>query len=817
MHTNPLINFRSFLSLLLVLSFVLPAISQQSGSPSPVAEWLDSYRMSGDFRPVEIFSLSTERSDNLENVVSGASLLDINEQALDELLHVAPSTLRLQLPNKENLPMEVELVKVNILAPEFTLGTLGENAADNIPYHPAAHYRGVLQGHANSVVAVSFTNTGVMGMIAADDDKWELGKMEDGSGKHILYKTANLNATIPFDCASDDDAVLPDQEISSEERGVGCKTVNVYFECDYKLYTDKGSSTTNVTNYVTSLFNQVSALYANENIGIAISQIYVWTSTDPYASYGSTSAVLNAFRSTRGTNHNGNLAHFLSTRPLGGGIAYLDVICFKNYAHGVSAIGTSFQTVPTYSWSVEVVTHELGHNLGAWHTHSCNWAGGAIDNCYSPEGSCSPGPTPQGGGTIMSYCHLSSVGINLTKGFGPLPGARIRTQVTNATCLTQSGSVPASLSASSVTNASATLSWGAVTGATNYIIQYKTNSSTTWNTLNSVTTTSYNLTGLAANTTYNWQVKTDCSNFSTTSNFTTTNTSGGGGTGGGTTSCAAPSGLSYSGATTSSVTVQWTPVSGATSYSVDYKLTTSSTWTTAGSPTSNSYTLSGLNPGTMYNWRVKSNCSTGYSSTASFSTTTNTGGGGTGGGSACNPPSNLTNSNITATTARISWSAVSGATNYTLQIKIGTGAFFTLGTVPVTAVTVSGLSPSTPYQWQVKASCSAYSAPKTLVTTSNLIDPNSPITSAQIEITYEDNSLTLAPNPTSAQLTLTFNGEINASSELMITDPAGRIVRRLSLTQAQTTLDVADFPAGIYFANIVNGERKMAVERFIKI
>lgn len=808
MHTNPLIN-RAFTSLLLVLSMVLPAFSQNQTSISPVAEWLESYRLSGDFAPVDIFNLNMERSSDLENAVHNASLLNLNDQALDELLHVAPATLRLQLPNKENLPLELELVKVNILAPEFSVGTLGENAADNVPYHPAAHYRGIIKDHPNSLAAISFTSTGIAGFMADGDDKWELGKMEDGSGSHILFRTNDLKANIGFECGADDDAVLPDQEISTDERGVGCKTVNVYFECDYKLYTDKGSSTTNVTNYVTSLFNQVAALYANENVGIAISQIYVWTSTDPYASYNSTSTVLNAFRSQRGTNHNGNIAHFLSSRALGGGIAYLDVICFKNYAHGVSAIGTSFQNIPTYSWSVEVVTHELGHNLGAWHTHSCNWTGGAIDNCYSPEGSCSPGPTPVGGGTIMSYCHLSSVGINFTKGFGPLPGARIRTQVGGATCLSQTGNVPAALTVSAVTGNSATLSWGAVTGSTSYIVQYKNNSSTTWNTMNAVTTTSYNLTGLAANTTYNWQVKTDCSNFSASSNFTT-----GTGSGGGSTPCTAPVGLTNTNLTSSTVTVQWTPVTSATSYTVQFKLSSSSTWTSAGTTTSNSYGLSGLNPGTVYNWRVQSNCATAYSATATFTTASS--GGGTGGGT-CAAPVNLSNSNITAYSARITWSAVSGATNYTLQIKIGSGNFFTIGTVPVTSVTISGLSASTTYQWQVKANCSGYSTPLTLVTPAFLIDGETAQNNASITLSFDDNSLSLAPNPTAAQLMLTFHGEITPSSEVVISDPSGRIIRRMSLLQEQTPIDVADFQAGVYFATIVNNERRVTVERFVKM
>lgn len=815
MHTIALIIRRSFASLLLVLSTLLPVFSQNNTALPPVAEWVESYRISGDFSPVDVFSIATERSDNLQNVVENATLLDINEQAVDEILHVSPTTLRIQIPNKENAPFDLELVKVDILSPEFTVGTLGENAAEHIPYHQAAHYRGILRDQPNSLVAISFTSSGIMGFIASDTDKWDLGKMEDGSGEHILYRITDLKTNLPFECSADDDAVLPDAETPAEERGVGCKTVNVYFECDYKLYTDKGSSTTNVTNYVTGLFNQISTLYANENVGIAISQMNIWSTPDPYTGYSSTGSVLNAFRSQRGTDHNGNVAHFLSSRSLGGGIAYLDVICFKNYAHGVSAIGTSYQNVPTYSWSVEVVTHELGHNLGAWHTHSCNWAGGAIDNCYSPEGSCPPGPAPQGGGTIMSYCHLSSTGINLTKGFGPLPGARIRAQVSAATCLAQSGTAPGSLSTTSVTANSATLNWGAIAGATGYTIQYKPNNTTSWTTLNPVTTSSYNLSGLIANMTYSWQVKTDCSSLSTLSTFTTT-----GSTGGGSTNCAAPGGLTNANLNSSGATVQWLAVSGATGYTVQYKLSSAASWITAGNTASNTYNLSGLNPGTVYNWRVKSNCSTGYSATATFTTANSgggTGGGTGGGGSACPPPTGLTNNSVTATVAQISWSAVSGATNYTIQININGGPFFTLGTIPVRSVTISGLASSTAYQWRVKTNCSDYSTPKTLTTPSNLSDPNSPTEASQLSISFIDNSLSLSPNPATSQVMLSFNGEINASTEIFITDAAGRMVRRQAMIQAQSTLEIFDFPAGIYFAAVRNGEQRLAIERFVKM
>ncbi len=88
---------------------------------------------------------------------------------------------------------------------------------------------------------------------------------------------------------------------------------------------------------------------------------------------------------------------------------------------------------------------------------------------------------------------------------------------------------PTGLASSSITNTSATVSWGAVTGAASYNLQYKVSTASTWTTISGLTTTSRSLTGLAAGTTYNFQVQTVCSGsstsaYSTTSSFTTTGT-----------------------------------------------------------------------------------------------------------------------------------------------------------------------------------------------------------------------------------------------------------------------------------------------------
>jgi len=88
--------------------------------------------------------------------------------------------------------------------------------------------------------------------------------------------------------------------------------------------------------------------------------------------------------------------------------------------------------------------------------------------------------------------------------------------------------VAASLVASNITTSSATLSWGAVSGASSYSVRFRPTGTSTWTT-GSVTGTSANATGLAAGTTYEFQVSTVCSGgssaYSASKTFTTTSAS----------------------------------------------------------------------------------------------------------------------------------------------------------------------------------------------------------------------------------------------------------------------------------------------------
>jgi hypothetical protein len=74
---------------------------------------------------------------------------------------------------------------------------------------------------------------------------------------------------------------------------------------------------------------------------------------------------------------------------------------------------------------------------------------------------------------------------------------------------------PVGLTSFSITTNSATVSWTAVSGAGSYDAEYKLASSGTWiNAATGTTSTSVNLTGLAATSLYDWRVRTNCASSS---------------------------------------------------------------------------------------------------------------------------------------------------------------------------------------------------------------------------------------------------------------------------------------------------------------
>ncbi len=105
------------------------------------------------------------------------------------------------------------------------------------------------------------------------------------------------------------------------------------------------------------------------------------------------------------------------------------------------------------------------------------WIGGALDNCATTVGGCAPGPTPYGGGTVMSYCHQTSHGINLNKGLGFQPGNLIRSILdeVHSSCVIWGPPLPSVLKITTdVCYGYNTATWNQVMGASWYFLYSST-------------------------------------------------------------------------------------------------------------------------------------------------------------------------------------------------------------------------------------------------------------------------------------------------------------------------------------------------------
>ena len=189
---------------------------------------------------------------------------------------------------------------------------------------------------------------------------------------------------------------------------------------------------------------------------------------------------------------------------------------------------------------------------------------------------------------------------------------------------------------------------------------------------------------------YSYRVKTICeynnSNYTSAKGFTTLIPE-----------CNTPNGLSSSEVTPTTAKISWLAVSDATSYKVRYRKSGDNSWLSKlSTPTYNN--LSGLTSGTTYEFQVQSTCSGGgvsaFSSSAYFVTPNDV----------CNQPNNVTVSNISETSATVSWDEVMGANKYTIRYRPAGGAWSAY-TKTVNYITFNNLSPATTYDVQVKSNC----------------------------------------------------------------------------------------------------------------
>jgi len=399
--------FRNIFLLIFLISFSSVFQSELIAQTSYVSSTL--FTPTSDIRPITI---DPERTVGL----------DLDKDVFESLRKNYPEKLNLRLPDFNGGEIEVQFEQFDAFPATVTVGIHSKEGYEEIDYVPRIKTYKVIGGTGSLVLMMDY----VMGTFQWEGTQIEIKPARETSSentdvKHLLFDVNNTVETRPFECAMEEVGTGDGHEVrkleAREQKSLsGCAEVAV----DIDSYTYSTFSTaTSATDWALALMTGVSAIYSQEVGALVFLQttyVHIWNTPDPMSNYtNQASEMLSAFRSIWQSDPNlssiqRDETHLLTKRSNTGtgGIAYLDVVC-SSWAYGFSAYlsGTSSYNISSYSWNLNVVSHELGHNLGSSHTHWCGWPGGPIDNCGDLEGSCG-GYTnnPQGQvGTIMSYCH----------------------------------------------------------------------------------------------------------------------------------------------------------------------------------------------------------------------------------------------------------------------------------------------------------------------------------------------------------------------------------------------------------------------------
>jgi len=380
--------------------------------------------------PIALFSRveltdSAQPTRNIENQVG----LKLNAEAFAQMRSKKFNEVTLALPFLSGKQLHIDLESFLPFSEEFRIGrTQSGGKFTEERYIPQLlSYRIVSPGMRGTLIIMEDQ---VMGTLQWKGQQYDISSLEsEEEDLHVLFLLADVKKPMGFQCSSDEirpyrKTVPMGMHAAANSGSTSC--AEVAFDIDYYTFETFNNECYPAIEWALAIMAGVNTIYTNDlenTINIQASYIHVWETVDPYDEIVSEAgSMLDAFRLEWLTNENlidiqRDLIHLLTRRQDTGtgGIAYLDVVCSPQYAAGFSSYlntGNDYD-LSIYSWNLNVVGHELGHNLGSNHTHWCGWSEGAIDNCADVEGNCENNPQAQVG-TMMSYCHSVSGGsVNL--------------------------------------------------------------------------------------------------------------------------------------------------------------------------------------------------------------------------------------------------------------------------------------------------------------------------------------------------------------------------------------------------------------------
>jgi len=367
---------------------------------------------------------------------------ELNSDYFQSIKDINPCNFNIDIPFFEDSELTLYLESFNSYANDFQLLRSTENGLIHDDYQPDIKSYRIIESDGWTG-SISFMKHYLIGVIKKNGQVYEITYINNST--YVLFDVNESIAESNFSCQTiTDNLELPDNNNQSMQMG-GAECLEMGIEIDYYTFSEFGDNCYDAVEWALALLAGVNEVYMselNDLVTLQARYINVWEIVDNYDPYDDCGQMLDEMPNYW-TNPpfddiyaQTDLVHLFSRKYANGGIASLGALCAGNvngnWGFGVtSGLNTTltydYPGNTPYSYNLSYLGHEIGHNFGSPHTHSCSWSadasldfpGGAIDACSSVEGNCSTPDNPpnevwqQSIGTIMSYCDLGSVGITL--------------------------------------------------------------------------------------------------------------------------------------------------------------------------------------------------------------------------------------------------------------------------------------------------------------------------------------------------------------------------------------------------------------------
>lgn len=342
-----------------------------------------------------------------------------------------------------------------------------------IPAPDVRTYTGSINGEPGSFIVLSHSNGNLRGWIErADGNRVNIAPRDGSEDIHLLYD-AEIMADLRKDagtCMTDESAItIPTPEdlyksLGKVERiqGNNLLELQIIVEATTAFFNGPGRrDSIRTAEFMIALMNGVNTIYRKElNVNIIIPRLQIWTTTtpDPYISVGNAPALLDEVQArwSKITNIKRDIVHCLDAVPTTGGLFVLGIangignVCSGSTSNAYSVSGifkNGLAKIDDYVGDIVTIAHELGHNIGSYHTHNCQfWPPRGLDSCmtsgsayrsrsnYSQE-ACFKNAPVANPGSIMSYCHLTNPSRSVAFTFLPRVSTFLRTFLESRSCI----------------------------------------------------------------------------------------------------------------------------------------------------------------------------------------------------------------------------------------------------------------------------------------------------------------------------------------------------------------------------------------------